>query len=412
MSNALAIAAVTTTLRSLLLSALGITEVTTKPLDKARTTTTEQVNIFLYQTAMSGSLRNMPMPHQLKPGETGQPPLALNLFYLITAYGLDDDDASAHQLLGQAMSALHDHPLLGSAEILNATGATLADSDLHLQVERVRITPQPMPLDEMSKLWTTFQTQFRISTAYQISVVLIESTRSARTPLPVLARGSQSDSGVTSQADTLSPFPEITSLILPNQQFSVLLGDTLTISGRNLDGTNIAVRIKHPLLDDDRVLTPLGASTESEVSVVIPNEPANLPAGFYTIAVEVTRPGETFSRTTNRLAFSLAPEITSVMPATVIRDANGDVSLALDSVPEVRLEQRAMLLLGEREIASQPRAAQTDPLTFEFGNPTPADEPDPVEHFARLRVDGVDSLLIDRTGSVPVFRNDQRVTIE
>ena len=30
----------------LLLSALGITDVTTKPLDKARTTTTEQVNIF------------------------------------------------------------------------------------------------------------------------------------------------------------------------------------------------------------------------------------------------------------------------------------------------------------------------------------------------------------------------------
>jgi hypothetical protein len=412
MSNALAIAAVTTTLRSLLLSALGITDVTTKPLDKARTSTTEQVNIFLYLAAMNGSLRNMPMPHQLKPGETGEPPLALNLYYLITAYGLDDDDASAHQLLGQAMSTLHDHPLLGSAEILNATGATLADSDLHLQVERVRITPQPLPLDEMSKLWTTFQTQFRISAAYQVSVVLIESTRAARTPLPVLARGSQSDSGVTSQASTLSPFPEITSLTFPNQQSSALLGDTITVVGQNLGGTNITIRINHPLLAEERVLTPVGAGTESEVSVVIPNEPPNLPAGFYTIAVEVTRPSETFSRTTNLLAFSLAPEITSAMPATVIRDVNGDVTLVLDCVPEVRTEQRAMLLLGEREIASEPRTAQTDPLTFEFGNPTPADEPDPVEHFARLRVDGVDSLLIDRTGSVPVFRNDQKVTIE
>ena len=47
----------------------------------------------------------------------------------------------------------------------------------HEQIERVRITPQPLSVDELSKLWTAFQTHFRISAAYQVSVVLIESTR-------------------------------------------------------------------------------------------------------------------------------------------------------------------------------------------------------------------------------------------
>lgn len=418
MSNSLAIAAVTATLRSLLARGVDILNVTTKPLDKARTDLTEQLNIFLYQTTLNGSLRNMPMPHQVKPGETGQPPLALNLFYLITAYGDGDDDASGHQLLGRAMSVLHDHPLLGTAEILDATDTEVPGSDLHLQAERVRITPQPMPLDEMSKLWTTFQTQFRISAAYQVSVVLIESTRTATTPLPVLARGSQSDKGVESQANLIPPFPTLNSIELPDNQFSALLGDNVILRGFNLDGTNVVVHLQHlnPLLDVEREITILNTHTANEVSFNIPNEPLNLPAGFYTLAVEVTRPGETFSRTTNLLVFSLAPEIISLpLPLVVQREIfpdTGRVVMSLDCRPEVRPEQRAALLWGDREIPAQPRTVQTGTLDFDFFNPTRAEAPDPVEHFARLRVDGVDSMLIDRAGDVPVFRNNQKVRIE
>ena len=49
-------------------------------------------------------------------GEPAQPPLALNLFYLLTAYGRDNDAQRpfSHMLLGRAMSILHDHPVLGA----------------------------------------------------------------------------------------------------------------------------------------------------------------------------------------------------------------------------------------------------------------------------------------------------------
>ncbi|MFL6211738.1 MAG: DUF4255 domain-containing protein [Pyrinomonadaceae bacterium] len=420
MSNALAIAAVTTTLRSLLEHALGGVDVSTKPPDRARTGSTDQLNIFLYQTALEGALRNSPMPHQAKPGETGQPPLALNLFYLITAYGQNDEDRAGHQVLGRAMSLLHDHPLLGPGEIKDATGTEVPTSDLHLQIERVRITPQPLTTEEISKLWATFQTHYRISTAYQVSVVLIESKRATITPLPVLGRGSPSDAGVPSQASLTPPFPTILSVLPPLPSFLApgeqpallnfaLLGDTLTIKGFNLDGTNVRVHIAHPLLAAERVLTPLGGNTDTEVRVVIPDEPANLPAGFYTLAVAVTRPGDSFSRMTNRLPFALAPDPT--LPVTVRRTAQGHVTLNLVCRPEVRPQQRAALLIGNREIAAQPHTTQTGTLTFTFDIPVPSDPLAPVEYIARLRVDGVDSMLIDRAGPAPGFLNTERVII-
>jgi hypothetical protein len=419
MSNALAIAAVTTTLRAMLDTALALAfggvDVTTLPPDKARTTTHDQINIFLYNTSIDAALRNTPPPTS-KPGETGESSLPLRLQYLFIAYGQGDDDALGHRLLGEVMSVLHDHPLLSRDEIRDATSGPLPDSDLHTQVERVRITPMSLNLEEMSKLWMTFQTQFRISAAYEISVVLIDSKRPTLAALPVLGRGSQDDAGVEAAANVESPFPSLSSVESPDPA-ALLPGETLTLRGANLSGTNVSVRIKHQLMDADRVLAPLPGATATEVRVVVPNEPANLPAGIYTVAVEVVtteaaHPGVTFTRTTNRLAFARAPVITSAMPATFARNGAGHVSIpALTCNPQVQPGQRASLLLGGREIHAQPFTTATATLDFEFDNPTPAESPAAVESFARLRVDGVDSLLMDRTVTPPVFRNGQKVTI-
>jgi hypothetical protein len=418
MSNALAIAAVTTTLRAMLDTALALAfggvEVSTRPLDKARTGNADQINLFLYNTSIDAALRNTP-PRTAKPGENGEPALPIRLQYLVTAYGQGDNDSLGHRLLGEVMRVLHDHPLLSRDEIRDATVGPLPDSDLHTQIERVRITPLSLGLEEMSKLWTTFQTQYRISAAYEASVVLIDSARPAVAALPVLGRGSQDDTGIASAANVESPFPTLSSVESPDPA-ALLPGETLTLRGANLSGTNVSVRIRHQLLDADRVLAPLPGATATQLRVVVPNEPANLPAGIYTVAVEVdteepAHPGVTFTRTTNRLAFARAPVITSPMPATEPRDVAGHVSMSLTCSPDVRPGQRASLLLGGREIQAQPFNAATSTLDFEFDNPTPADEPAAVESFARLRVDGVDSLLMDRTVTPPVFRNDQKVTI-
>src|SRR5215471_19778170 len=249
MSNALSVAAITVTLQAILGNGvtadpdLTDTTVTVLPLDKARgSNTANQLNLFLYQVLPDAAWRNMNIPTQVARGETGIPPLALTLHYLLTAFGRDNDTTgpTGHHLLGQAMSILYDHALLGPDEIRAATAASLPTSDLDRQVERVRINLQPLSLEEISKLWTGLATQYRLSVAYEVSVALIDSTQPAKAPLPVLTRG-PGDQGISSQANLISPFPALDQIQLPNNQPSALLGDTLVLTGQHLDGTSIGV---------------------------------------------------------------------------------------------------------------------------------------------------------------------------
>ncbi len=414
MSNALAIAAVTATLQAILLNGvasdpdLNDTTVTTLPLDKARgNNNANQLNMFLYQVLPNAAWRNMDVPRQVKPGETGMPPLALNLHYLMTAYGRDNDVATpfGHHLLGKAMSILFDHPLLGPDEIKAATAASLPGSDLDRQIERVRITLQPLSLEEISKLWTGFATQYRLSAGYEVAVTLIDSTQPVRTPLPVLTRG-PGDTGPSSQADLVPPFPAIDEVLPPNGQPSARLGDTLTVNGFHLDGTNKGVVFSNPLWSAPVEVAPEPGGAATRLLVKLPTQPAAWPAGFYTLAVLVQRPGESYRRTTNALSFSLAPSVT-IVPQTA---PAGDITFTVTVAPQVRLpEQRVALLLGDQQILPQPPAqplpVQTDTLTFLASAVAAGD------YWIRLRVDGVDSLLVNRAVTPPVFDPSQRVTV-
>jgi hypothetical protein len=407
MSNPLALAAVTLTLQSILNGVvsdpdLTDTTVTILPPDRARgNNNANQLNLFLYQVLPNAAWRNMNIPSRVAPGETGNPPLALTLHYLLTAFGRDNDTTLpfGHHLLGRAMSILYDHAVLGPDEIRAATAASLPTSDLDQQVERVRITLQPMSLEEISKLWSGLVTQYRLSVGYEVSVALIESALPKKTPLPVLTRG-PGDRGVTSQPSLVPPFPAIDGIQFPNAQTSARLGDALVLTGNNLDGTNVTVAFKHPLLAAAIEVAP-ASGTATEVRVSVPNAPAAWPAGFYTVRVLVQRPGDSFRRATNELSFAVAPRIT-IAPASA---AGPGVSYTVTCAPEVWPDQRAVLLLGDGEIEAQAHTTQTATLTFNAQNLTAGD------YFVRLRVDGVDSLLVNRAVTPPAFDQTQKVTV-
>jgi hypothetical protein len=242
-----------------------------------------------------------------------------------------------------------------------------------------------------------------------VSVVLIEATKTAKAPLPVLTRGSvdpatQRERGVIAQDELTSPFPTILSVVPPNQQTSAQLGDTLTIEGRHLDGSNLVVRFSSARLPNAIEMAPLAGHRATRVQVTIPNEPAAWSAGIYTVAVMVQRPGETFQRTTNGLLLPLAPAITTALPFSVGRDSNGDATITLTCRPEVRPQQRAVLILGDLEIQAQPHPAQTGSLSFIVKKAIPG------TYYIRLRVDGADSLLVNRAVRPPSFFN-HKVTI-
>jgi len=278
MSSPAALATVTATLQHLLSDVA--TSVTTQSPGTARSGTGEQINIFLYSTHHNTAFSNSPMPGETRNGEHAHPPLPLILKYLITAYGANDDDISGQQLMGQAMSILHDHPLLSPADIEGIT----PDSNLQHQVERVRITPDILSLDDMSKLWSSFQSaEYRLSTGYEVSVVLIESTRPSRTPLPVLRRGTN-DRG---PAVIAGPSPSLSGLRFLNQKPSAELGDTVTLLGSQLSSDDTVVRFQHPQLNDPIDIRPEinNSNTEMTVQLPAPADDAALgsqwPAGFY-----------------------------------------------------------------------------------------------------------------------------------
>lgn len=402
MSNSLAIAAVTTTLRNLIATGigdeLGSGSVTTRPPDKARENGegSNQINVFLYQTSPNQALRNQDIPNRVKPGETGKLPLALNLYYLITAYGQDYDDILGHRLLGTAMRVLHDRAILKPVDIK----AALAESNLHQQIERIRITPQSLSLDDLSKLWTTFQTQYRISAAYEVSVILIDSSLPVKAPLPVLTRGSE-DKGVIAQADLTPPFPTLERLQLPFRQSSIRLGEQLSLQGHHLnsDDGRLLVLLKHKSLDINIDLELQQQTSAKEINIQIPNQPADLPAGFYTVAVKLQREGKQLL--TNALPFSLASKIEQI--------TTGNQSVTITCSPEVWQAQEISLLLGDRQLLpieeETETRAKTNTLNFNVEK-IPAGE-----YFVRLRVDGVDSLLVDSSVKPPVFDSDQKVTL-
>lgn len=424
MSNSLAIASVTAALRKLLEDGTKLLddgrpdpeftdlEVTTQPPDKARNTkTSNQINLFLYQTAANAALRNMDMPRVVRPGESSLPPLALNLYYLITAYGKNNEDTLSHRLLGRAMRILHDYSVLIASDLLSPAeiGDLFSESGLDIQPERVRLTPVPMSLDEMSKLWMIFQTQYRISAAYQAAVVLIESTRSARSALPVLKRGSEDRGpGVMPSAS-----PVIDEVLPLNSQPAARLGEDLIINGKHLDRLGLTVRFDSLRLGSPIEIEPLPGGTDEQIQVHLGDQPedpdafARWRAGFYTVSLVISSP-EMPSWTSNEVSFALAPRIT-VTPDTA---PEGDLTLTLTCTPRIREGQRVILLFGESQIPVQTISTPANvslPTTLTFVVP----DVKKGEYVARLRVDGADSIPVILAGTPPVLEFDpnQKVII-
>jgi hypothetical protein len=435
MSNALAIAAVTAVLQDLLNNGLidhnvtgavdGNVTVSALPPDRIPASgedSVTQLNLFMHQVTPNIGWRNVALPSRDGRGDRRtNPPLALDLHYLLTAYGVED--LHAEILLGYAMQLLHETPVLSRPAIIQALTpspvngtilppafAALAAADIADQVEQIKITPEALNIEEMSKLWSAFQANYRPTAAYAVSVVLIEATRATRAPLPVLTRGPDNE-GVTAQPDLTPPYPTIVSLVPPDRQPSAELGDLLTISGHHLDGTNVTIRFESPRLDDPIELTPEAGATATRIEVTLPDAPADpsapadWAAGLYSVTVSVERPGETFARTTNELPLQIAPRM-DMGSVNVIRDGGtGIVTVTLDVSPELRPSQSASLMLGSISTPAAPHPTQTGTLSFEVGD-IPADT-----YWTRLRVDGVSSLLIDRTTTPPAFDPTQQIVV-
>lgn len=435
MSSALALAGVTAVLRDLLndglinhnvASVIGSTvTVSVQPPDRvvpANGTEASQLNLFLHKVTPNQGWRNERLPAGDASGRVrlADPPLALDLHYLLTAFGAAD--LHAEILLGYGMQLLHENPVLTRPAIRTAlspapdVGASLPPalraldrSGLADQVEQLRITPEVLDTEEISKLWTAIQAHYRPTTAYTVSVVLIESARPARSAPPVLTRGpidpvSGRERGVVVRPDLIPPLPTIESIEPADQQPVARLGDTVDLTGHHLDGTGRQVRLVNDRFRIDRVVPAAAGNDPDRIRFAIPaGGAADFPAGIYQTSAELTRPGEATPRQTNRMALVVAPRITNV-PMTVTVDGAGTATFTVDFTPQYRPGQTVSLVLGSTEVAPLDTAAQTSSLDFAVRNAPLGN------HLARLRIDGVESPVVDRTTTPPTFF-DHRIHI-
>jgi hypothetical protein len=308
--------------------------------------------------------------------------LALDLRYLLTAYGEGDDALDAHHALAHAMSLLHDRALLRAADVrtaLDAAGGPLKTSDLDKQIDRVKVTPERLSDEEIFRMWTVFGAQYRLSVAYQASVVLIERRQPARAALPVREARLTSVPLREPVIEDIAPRP-------------VTDGDTLVLSGINLAADVVTVRIA-----DAEVTLTTAQISPGKLTVPLP---AGLKAGPSTVQVlqdvALPEPGESrrfFS--SNVAAFVLSPKLSAAPPGSV---AQGDV-LTLSVAPRVGRDQRVALLLGPRSVprALDPAAPATS-ATVDFRIP---EDLAAGTYLLRISVDGAETPLDLGTPGTP-----------
>jgi hypothetical protein len=427
-SNSLSVAAITLALRGLLDTAVPALDsslvglqVTTRTPDAARTNVNvPSLNLFLYRAATNAGWSNLDPPLAVRPGESGFPALALDLHYLLTAYGAEDTDSTAtsHRALGAAMSVLHDHPLLDGEAIL----AALPGSDVQDQVERIRISPVPLSVDDLSKLWSGFATQYRLSAAYVVSVVLIDSLRPTRSALPVLTRGPD-DRGPVAVSGA---GPVVRALLPPRGQAAVRLGEEVIVDGTRLTDPSTVFRIASLLPDplppvELQRRPPMPGEPADQVSLRIlpldedPDALGRWAPGFVSVTAVLTPPDLPVV-VSNAVAVALAPSIT-VSPKATDGPAAPGSTLTVLCTPRVRPGQRVTLLLAGRQLAPS-SLIQPDPASPTFADTATTitfEVPDvPGETYpVRLRVDGVDSIPVTYAGDppLPTFDPDQQVSV-
>jgi hypothetical protein len=412
MSNALSIAAVTAVLKDLLENGLvrdsittsvGDVIVTALPPDRISVGTDEraQINLFLYQVTqnrnvdwISQEFRSRHSPIEGNPRSTN-PPLALDLHYLLTAYGAKDFQAEL--LLGYAMQLLHKTPVitlniienaLKNAAVVNTLSvfsqalASVSVSDLAERIGQIKLSAEFFNMEDTSKLWSALQTHYRPSATYQASMILIESNNSNKEGLYIVP---------FSQPE----IEQVSSAASPEQ--AIVAGGKLVIRGKRLRGDVTKIRLGCT----ETLHTPQEIK-ETQISWQLPPDLYAGVHGFQVVHLAKANKPQPHHIESNVAAFVLHPTITASVTGV---ESSGEDSLSAQITvifqPKVGKLQRVVLLLHEMSphnptAYSFPVAARTeDSESIKI----PVKNIKPGKYIVRVEVDGSQSPVhINKTG--------------
>jgi Pvc16 N-terminal domain len=343
-----------------------------------------QLNLFLYRVTENGYLANQEIPGRGQEGKAyGHPPLSLNLHYLLTPYGSTKTDAHpplvddfiAHYLLGSAMRVLHDFAIITDT-LETSGGLQILDQSLRDEYERVKLTLEPLTLEDTAKVWTALTRPFRLSAAYEVSVVQIEAELPRRFPLPVgsLPKGGARVKAIAARAPHID---EVHAAGEPSPM--VRIGDTLVLVGTDLDGDPTMAWFG--TLD---VSGSIASADRERVTIVVPDVPGLQPGiqGVHVAhGVQLGEPpAPHVGPHSNSAAFVLVPTLSN---ATV---AGGN--LTLEGVRLIAPDVECMSLVGPFVVHASSYAVGATPTKIVFPVPAGAVSGSRI----RVRVNGAESL--------------------
>lgn len=379
-----------------------------------------QLNLFMYNITQNEGWRNVGYPSRNAAGERiDNPPLALNLHYLMTAYGAEQFHAEI--LLGYGMHLLHETPVLPRDAIRRSLAApsqvaaggglpgamlNLFNSDLADQVELIKIWPQTLTTEEISRLWTAFQAKYRPTAAYQVSVVLIQGTASTKKALPVQSR---SVTAIPFQKPVIQQILSRKDANSPAADQPILAGYQLVLKGNELSGDVTTV------LFGNIEATPAAVDiTASTIIVALPN---TLQPGTQSVTVVQSLPlgsppvpHQTIE--SDPATFVLRASIENVtvlgLQGTGTQPRSGQLQITLDLA--VGPSQTVLVILNQLLSAPSPSGS---PLAYSFPVPprialdSPPSNPQPPtniltalfggavagDYLIRVQVDGAESPL-------------------
>ena len=221
-----AIGAVTKLLREHL-TRRGFSVSVGKPEVAAVTDSTAKLNLFLYETGIDASLRNVDL-------EPGLPtPLWLTLHYLLTAFddGESSDSSDAHELLGRGLSALNELNFL-QLDALVASDVRLA---LENNPEPLKVTLDETPAELLSKVMQGTDEKYRLSMGFQVRPVMIIPGTTPHFPLLVGVDYTQTPAVIGGKDRAIAVLPSLGARLRAVSPAAFDPGDVITITGEGLD---------------------------------------------------------------------------------------------------------------------------------------------------------------------------------
>ncbi|GAA4936675.1 Pvc16 family protein [Streptomyces coeruleoprunus] len=430
--SAQAIAAATKALRAYLKSSLSPgRSVTLLPPGEDPPLTGSGVNLYLYRVGESPHLRNQAYPGN-RAGAPARdvPVLSLELSYLLTPFGptpgSDDETDEAHAALGEAMLALHDEPILNQVHRPGFDADTELAAALRDSFEDVRVRLDALSVEDLSRIWSTIGKPYRLSAAYQVSLVQLRGATSGYAVPPA-----------TAPQITLGTHaaPQLAALVPARGPAATLSGGAVVPGRVRVEGAGLAGPGRTPAVTvagvPARLIGPpaadvftmelprtLPAGPEAEVRVTLDGGPGSsvlvfrvdpwaaaatpvrtAPGGPTTVVVTGTGLATaaeiiaTDSTGTPRFSAAVDPTGTDDGTATAVLPAATLTNLAPGSTPNGRYDLRVRLASGA---LTNPRPLLVAPILTPVTGAPGGSEYDPADRRLTLRgarLDGHDVRL-------------------